>query len=146
MLTEWGTVSPGGTALWRREPIPAPIEVSTVSPGGTKRACYTFFVDPQIDELKELVRRNIALSEDTNRMVHKVRRGAAWGRFFMVLWWLLIIAASGVAYYYYQPYLLKIEQAYSNLQTDQKQAQTYESQISNFFGDLLNQQSTTTSH
>jgi hypothetical protein len=101
-------------------------------------------VDQEIDELKELLRRNIALSEDTNRIVHKVRRGAAWGRFFQILWWLLIIAVSGVTYYFYQPYLLKIEQVYGNLETDQKQAQTYESEVSNFFGNLITQQGSTT--
>jgi hypothetical protein len=90
------------------------------------------------------VRQNTAMVQDTNRMVHKLRRGAAWGRFLQILWWLLIIVASGIAYYYYQPYLLKIEQLYSNLQSGQKQAQSYESQLSNFFGNLMSKQGSTT--
>jgi len=102
-------------------------------------------VDSQVEELKELLRQNIALAQDTNRTLHKMRRGAIWGRLMTLTMWLIFFVLPLVfSYYYFQPQITKIEQLYSQLQQDNKQAQTYQSQISSFFGNLLNQTATTT--
>lgn len=105
-------------------------------------------MDPQIEELKELVRQNIALSAETNHVVHKLRRGMWWGRLGTVIFWAVLIVAPVAAYYYYfqsyiQPYTQKIEQLYTQYQQGNQQVQNYQSQLSNFFGNLMPTSTTT---
>ena len=95
-------------------------------------------MDPKLDEILQLTR-------ETNRMVHKMRRAQLWGRFYQVVWWLFILAISGITYYYYfQPYVDKILEAYGHIQATGQQAQNYGSEISNFFGNFIPHQGTTT--
>src|SRR5579859_5135657 len=95
-----------------------------------KKAAILLSVDPELKELKELVRRNIALSEDTNRAVHRMRRSVVWGRLFQLVWWVAIFALSGYAYYYYlQPYVVKLEQLYEQVQKGGQQAQSAMQQL-----------------
>lgn len=90
-------------------------------------------MDSEIEDLKRLVQKNIAIAEDTNRLVRKMRRGALWGRVFQIVWWLLFLAVSGAAYYYYlQPYVQKVENFYTQVQTSGKQAQGFEGQVQQF--------------
>jgi flagellar biosynthesis/type III secretory pathway M-ring protein FliF/YscJ len=95
-------------------------------------------MDPEIAELTELTRRSIALAEDNNRVLHKMRRSIWWGRIWVVVWWVLIFIVSGAAYYYYAaPYLQKAEALYSQVQQDGAQAQSWEQQLKNFFSNPL---------
>ena len=101
-------------------------------------------MDPDI---KELLRRNIAIAEDTNRTVHKLRRAAAWGQFWRIAWWLIIFAVSAAAYYLYlQPYVQKIESLYGQVQQTGTQAQSFGQKVSNFFGSWVPSTSTTTTN
>lgn len=94
-------------------------------------------VDPDIDELRDLVQKDLAVSADTNRVVHGMRRSARWGRLFQFIWWIAVIVISGAAYYYYlDPYVKKFEQLYANVQTGQQQVQGWEQQAVNFFKNL----------
>jgi hypothetical protein len=72
-------------------------------------------VDQEIGELKELVRRNIALSEETNRMVHSMHRSSMWSMVFRVIWWLVILGASAAVYAYLAPYLEQIWKLYDSI-------------------------------
>ena len=95
-------------------------------------------MDPRIDEI-------LRLTKETNHMVHKMRRGMWWGRFFLVVWWVGIFALSGVTYYYYaQPYVNKLEQLYVQIQQGGEQAQQVSSQISSFFGNWMPRTPTST--
>jgi len=86
------------------------------------------------------------LTLDTNRMVHKMRRGLIWGRVFQVVWWILILAISGYTYYVYaQPYVNNLIKIYGQVQASTAQAQNYQSQLSSFFGNLMQQHGTTPS-
>lgn len=79
-----------------------------------------------IEELRALIEKNTKLAEDTNRMVHKLRRSALWGRFFQIVWWVAIIAISGAAYYIYlQPYVGQIEALYEQFKTSGQQVQDF---------------------
>jgi len=79
-----------------------------------------------IEELKELVEKNIKLTEDTNRTVHKMRRSAIWGRVFQMVWWGVIIIVSGAAYYIYlQPYVGQIEDLYTQFKASGQQFQDF---------------------
>ena len=87
--------------------------------------------DPRIDQI-------LAITKDTNRMVHKMHRGVLWGRFFTVAWWILIVAVSGYTYFAYaQPYVTQIEKMYAQLGQSTRQAQSIQSEMSNFFGNLM---------
>ena len=95
-------------------------------------------MDPRIDEI-------LKLTQETNKMVHKMRRSMLWGRFYQVVWWIAILAISGAAYYYYAaPYVNKLEQLYAQVQADSAQAQSVGTQTSSFFGNWMPHTATTT--
>jgi len=96
-------------------------------------------VEEEIGELKELVEKNIEVTEETNRVVHKMRRSAMWGMVMQIVWWVAIAGATGAAYYYYvQPYVAQIQRLYGASQT---QSQNLNEQIVNFVK-FLGQQDT----
>jgi hypothetical protein len=95
--------------------------------------------DPRIDQM-------LQITKDTNRMVHKMHRGILWGRFFTIAWWILVLAVSGYTYYVYaQPYVDKIESMYAQVSKTSAQAQSLQSEVSGFFGNLMARQNATTS-
>lgn len=84
-------------------------------------------MDPEIQELKELVRHNTKLLEDTNKRVHSLQRMARFSRLLSILWWVAVLAISAGAYYYYvQPYVTEIMNLYG-------QAQGFQGQFFDFF-------------
>ncbi len=96
--------------------------------------------DPRIDQMLEI-------TKDTNRMVHKMRRAQLWGRFYMVAWWVLVAAVSGYTYYVYaQPYVNQLEKMYAQVGQTTAQAQSLQSEVSSFFGNLMARQNATTSN
>lgn len=70
-------------------------------------------MDPQIAELKELVRQNIALSQETNKIVRGMRNGARARSIFFLLLVALSIGSSVYSYYYFvAPRLTEIKNFY----------------------------------
>ena len=93
-------------------------------------------MDPEndIQELKAEVEELRAVTEDTNRMVHKMRRSIWWGRIWTLLWWGGVFFLSAGAYYYYlQPYVTKIEGYYTSFQHQSSQASSWQQQAQQFF-------------
>ena len=84
------------------------------------------FVDPQIDEIKALAEKALALAEDTNRMVHRLQRRARWGTFFRFLSLLVILGASGVSFYYLRPYTQRAVNLYEQLHSGSAEALRFE--------------------
>mgnify|MGYP003394154723 CR=1 FL=1 len=69
------------------------------------------------DELKSLLKRNLELAEENNRMLHSMRRMAIWGGFFKLLWWILILIVPAIIYYIYlAPYVGQITDTYKDVQ------------------------------
>lgn len=90
--------------------------------------------ESDIDALKQEVEELKELTADTNRQVHKMKRGARWALLFQLVWWLSILGITGAAYYYYvQPYVQKIEQFYMDAQHGAGQAQGWYEQMQQFF-------------
>ncbi len=88
-------------------------------------------VEDEIEELKELVEKNLEVTQETNRMVRIMRRNATWGWIFQIVWWLVVAGVTGAAYYYYvQPYVMQIEHLYG---ISQQQTQNWNNQIGSFF-------------
>lgn len=84
-------------------------------------------MDPEIQELKELIQRTIALSEETNKRVSSMQRSARLSRFLGFLWWAAILVISAYTYYYYvMPHVERILELYGS-------AQGFEDQFAEFF-------------
>jgi hypothetical protein len=97
-----------------------------------------------LEELKHEVESLRAITQDTNRQVHKLRRAAWWGRLWSVVWWLTIFGVSSAAYYYYlQPYVQKVENLYLGAQHSASQAQSFEQQAAQYFNGLFGGSTTT---
>jgi hypothetical protein len=98
-----------------------------------------------IQELRQEVEELREVSEDTNRVVHKMRRAVWWGRLWTIAMWVLFFGASGAAYYYYlQPWVTKVEQYYVQFQHQtsqvtslQHQAQSLGQQAQQFLNQFL---------
>ncbi len=87
-------------------------------------------MDTDIEELRDLLKKNIALTEETYRIVQSMRSAARWSRFFSLLWWAIVLAVSGATYYYWlQPYVEKAQQAYTSGQGFEQQLQDYVKQF-----------------
>jgi hypothetical protein len=92
----------------------------------------------QVAELKELVRRNIALTQETHQMVHAMRRSARWASILHWGWWLIVLATSGYFYFsYVQPYVERVQSAYEQTQAGIHQAQDWQTNMANFFKNIF---------
>ncbi len=101
--------------------------------------------DPEIEELKQIVKRQGEVIDETNRMMHSMRRGQRLRLLWSVLWWGAILTVSAGTYYYYlQPYVVRLEQAYAGFQTQEHNAQNLQSQITNWFKQFTSGTWTTT--
>lgn len=84
--------------------------------------------DIDMQELKELVKRQAQLNADTNKVVHSLRRSQRMHTLFSIVWWLLILGVSAYSYYaYVQPYVQQVMSAYGS-------AQNLQHQVSGFLG------------
>lgn len=79
-------------------------------------------MDPQIEELKELVRQNTALTRETHAMVKSMHRASVWGRVFKFVWVGFIVATSVASFIYLSPYLKQIGALYDSIQEGLEQA------------------------
>lgn len=87
-------------------------------------------MDPETNELKELVRQSIALSQENNKMLHAMRRSSRWSFILRILWWLTIFGVSSAVYYYYlAPYVMQLLNLYQSAQHAIEQAQQVGSQF-----------------
>jgi len=85
--------------------------------------------DPQIAQLKELVRQNTAITQETNQMVKSMRNASRMGRVMKIVWIGLIAFASISAYFYFQPYIAQIMDFYNQAQATINQAKQLGSQF-----------------
>ena len=77
-----------------------------------------------IEEIKNLVKENIELSEETLRLVKKMRRAHLIGRAFKILYWIVILAVMFGAYYYFQPLIGDFINAYQDIISDLEKLKT----------------------
>ena len=80
--------------------------------------CYSFAVESehqQIEELKQLVRRNIELSQETHKVVESMHRHNRWATIFHVLRIVVLVVIAGGIYYFLQPYVDQVRNAYEQV-------------------------------
>jgi type II secretory pathway component PulM len=69
------------------------------------------------EDLQELVRANIKLTQENNRMLKAMRRDVWVGRTFRVLFWLVLLVGSYMVYYVFlAPYIEQMQQIYTQVQ------------------------------
>jgi len=84
--------------------------------------------DLDMQELKELVKRQAQLNADTNKVVHSMQRSQRLHSWIRILWWVIIFGVSAYTYWVYvQPYVEQVVHAYGS-------AQDFQHQVSGFFG------------
>jgi len=66
-------------------------------------------------DLKNLIRENIKIAEDNNRLLRKIVSASRWARIFKLLYWVVIIGSMIGIYYYIQPILLDLLDTYDGL-------------------------------
>jgi hypothetical protein len=82
--------------------------------------------DLDLEELKELVKRQAQLNADTNKVVHSMRRAQRLRSLMSIAWWVIIIGVSLWSYItYVQPYMDQILKAYGSEQNLQQQVQGF---------------------
>ena len=82
-------------------------------------------MDDKNMSVEELLRENLRVAKDTNRMLHSMRRKAFWGGIFKMIWWVLILVV--IPYYayvlYFEPYVKQATQTYQQFQDGVHQVQ-----------------------
>ncbi|MCK4918362.1 MAG: hypothetical protein KAS02_01075 [Candidatus Pacebacteria bacterium] len=56
-------------------------------------------------EDKKIIRDNLEIAQDNQKMLKKMRRSMILGGFIRIIYWVIIISLSLGAYYYLQPYI-----------------------------------------
>lgn len=68
------------------------------------------------EDIKILLRKNLELTKENNRLLKKIRRSAIIGGVVRIIWWAIIIGVPVALYYYIvQPYLAELNQAYEGV-------------------------------
>jgi hypothetical protein len=67
--------------------------------------------------IRRLLQENLELSRENNKLLHKMRRAAAWSFFFRVLWIAILIGVPVFLYFYiFQPYYLFLQESLGEFQ------------------------------
>jgi len=66
-------------------------------------------------ELKKMMRENLELSQENNKLLKKMNRSIILGRLFTVIYWIVIIGTMLGAYYVLQPFIEGVLGAYQSL-------------------------------
>jgi hypothetical protein len=84
----------------------------------------------EIDDLRAEVRRLRETTQDTNKVVHGMRRSQRWHTIFQIVWWLSIVGITGALYLYWvQPYVAGVIGAYDNAKSFQVQVEDWFAQF-----------------
>lgn len=89
------------------------------------------------EEFKVLLRRNLEIAKENNKLLKKMRRNAIIGNFIKIIWWAFLIGVPVVLYYYVlQPYFQELSELYSGVQTGVNDVREFFNRIP-FIGDLI---------
>jgi hypothetical protein len=90
------------------------------------------------DETRRLLRQNLDLAKENNRILRKLRRDAVLGNILRIVWWAILI---GVPVYLYltifQPYLQELGATYEGIRADVEGLQTIPESFKAFLDGLF---------
>ncbi len=69
-------------------------------------------------ELKDMIRKNLELSAENNKMLHSIKRGMFWGKIMRIVYWVIILGVGVGLYYYIEPYVDSAVGAYGDVKGD----------------------------
>jgi len=68
------------------------------------------------EDIKALLKRNLALNEENHKLLLKMRSSARWSTFFRILYWFVILGGIAASYYFISPYLSAAMGTYQEIQ------------------------------
>ncbi|HVY72783.1 MAG TPA: hypothetical protein VG984_01885 [Candidatus Paceibacterota bacterium] len=90
-------------------------------------------MDLDVEEVRELVKKNLELTEENHRILRGMRSAARWGRLITIVWWIVVVAVSGATYYYYvQPYVEQAKQVYADFEKNGQSAKNFGAEFAQF--------------
>lgn len=69
-------------------------------------------------EDRELLRRNVALSEENNDMLRGIQSSLRLSRFISTVYWIVIIGSAIGAFYFVKPYIQQAEDLYGGVKSN----------------------------
>jgi len=69
-------------------------------------------------EDRELLRRNVALSEENNDMLRGIQSSLRLSRFISTVYWVVIIGSAIGAFYFVKPYIQQAEDIYGGVKSN----------------------------
>ncbi len=96
-------------------------------------------MDPDIKQLQDEIKRLGAITADTNRIVHGMRRSQRWHTFVSLVWWATILGVTAASYWYAWPYIQQAQKAYQSFQSESQKASSLQQQIQDALGQYLGQ-------
>ncbi len=91
-------------------------------------------MDPDV---RVLLKKNLELAEENNRMLRSMRRNGRIMSIIHVLYWIVILGLALWSYQTIQPYLEQALKTYQSLQTTQHNVELKVQSIPDFFKKLL---------
>lgn len=76
------------------------------------KSCLCYNLNVYEEDRNVLIKRVAELTEENNKMLHRMQRARRWSQFFTILRWLVVVALTLGAYYYIQPWLESWQQFY----------------------------------
>jgi hypothetical protein len=67
------------------------------------------------EEIKELIKEDLEISKENNKLLRKIRNYFRWNSALRGLYWLFIIASAFGAYYLFQPYIDSLKNTYDGV-------------------------------
>ncbi len=65
--------------------------------------------------LEKLLKENLELSQENNKILKSMRSSARWSRFFKIIFWFIVVGSTAGTYYYFQPLLSEMIKTYQGL-------------------------------
>ncbi len=70
------------------------------------------------EELKKLLKQNLEISRESNRILKRLYRAKKWALTFKILYWAVIVLAVLGAYYYVQPVVNSFSDSINKIKDD----------------------------
>lgn len=80
-------------------------------------------MNPEIEELKQLIRQNTALTQEVHGMVKSLHRASIWSKVLRGVWIAFVVASAIGAFVFLGPYLQQIGALYESIQEALQMAQ-----------------------
>lgn len=88
---------------------------------------------------KRMLERAVKLSEENNKMLHKMRRAQTWSTIVRLVYWGVIFGGAALAWYYLKPVYEEVWQAYQGVSESVSGLQETTGGIKDAIGNTLEQ-------